>query len=243
MRFLILSDIHANIQALDAVLAAALTVGYDQVFVLGDIVGYGGDPAAALARTLALPIAAKVRGNHDKVAAGVEPASGFSGPARAAIEWTTSVLSADDLRALAELPQGPRNTDEDVVICHGAPYDEDAYVFGVANAARALECVSAHLCLFGHTHYAGAFGAYNVMEGDDATLELPRRASSWPTSGRWANRAMATRAPPTGCSTRRLVRCSSDAWTTTSRAPSPPCTKPLPPCITLPVRRRLTSKI
>src|SRR6185436_9557213 len=107
MRYLILSDIHANLQALDAVLKDAARAGYDAVLVLGDLVGYGGSPAEAIARTLALEPAAMVRGNHDKAAAGLDDASTFSLAARLAIEWTASVLGQPDRDRLAALPKGP----------------------------------------------------------------------------------------------------------------------------------------
>src|SRR5580704_17015683 len=73
MRYLILSDMHANRHALDAVLADASVVGYDAVLVLGDLVGYGADPGAVIDRTLELNPVAMIRGNHDKVAAGSSP--------------------------------------------------------------------------------------------------------------------------------------------------------------------------
>ena len=107
MRYLILSDLHANIHALEAVLADAGAIGYDAVLVLGDLVGYGADPSAVMARTLALEPVAMVRGNHDKVCAGIEPASLFNDVARRSIEWTANVLSTEELQALAELPKGP----------------------------------------------------------------------------------------------------------------------------------------
>ena len=94
MRYLIISDIHSNLQALEAVLKEATTVGYDQVIVLGDLVGYGGDPEAVIDRTLALEPAAIIRGNHDKVAAGIEPSSLFNDAARVSIEWTAKVLAS-----------------------------------------------------------------------------------------------------------------------------------------------------
>ena len=93
MRYLIISDMHANLQALDAVLADATRLGYDQTLVLGDLVGYGADPGAVIDRTLALEPLAIVRGNHDKVAAGLERATEFHDVARQSIEWTASVLT------------------------------------------------------------------------------------------------------------------------------------------------------
>src|SRR5215203_2233284 len=78
MRYLVLTDIHANLEALDACLADAKVRGYDRTLVLGDLVGYGGDPNAVIDRIKGLQPLAVVRGNHDKVACGLEPADGFN---------------------------------------------------------------------------------------------------------------------------------------------------------------------
>ena len=167
MRYLILSDIHSNLQALEAVLADASSYGYDQVVVLGDLVGYGADPAAVIERTMALTPAAMIRGNHDKVCAGLEPAVLFNEVARKSAEWTAETLSADQLQLLAALPKGPKRVVEGLEICHGAPFDEDYYVFDAPDAARAMDAATSRLCLFGHTHLPALF----------ATAEDPVRAN------------------------------------------------------------------
>ncbi|HVB38117.1 MAG TPA: metallophosphoesterase family protein [Vicinamibacterales bacterium] len=151
MRYLVLSDIHANLQALDAVLADARAVGYDRVVVLGDLVGYGADPNAVVERVRALDPAA-IRGNHDKVCSGVEPAHSFNMVARIAAEWTLNALTPDNRRYLAELPVGPRQIDDRFEICHGSPYDEDLYVFDEMEAQQSIRSATQPLCLFGHTH-------------------------------------------------------------------------------------------
>src|SRR5215470_17932616 len=100
MRYLILSDLHANLPALDAALADAKTVGYDEILVLGDLVGYGGDPAPVIDRTLALSTHWMIRGNHDKVCAGIESPVLFNDVARTAAEWTHEHLGPDYLAML-----------------------------------------------------------------------------------------------------------------------------------------------
>lgn len=157
MRYLVLSDMHANLHALDAVLADAAAIGYDAVLVLGDLVGYGGDPTAVVERTLALNPVAIVRGNHDKVAAGLEPAALFNDVARRAIEWTAQTLPASMIRALVALPQGPIVVTSALEICHGAPFDEDFYIFDTEDARRAMEVSTSPLCLYGHTHVPALF--------------------------------------------------------------------------------------
>jgi len=157
VRYLLLSDIHANIQALEAVLKDAAGAGYDAVLVLGDLVGYGADPQAVIDRTLALEPAAIIRGNHDKVCAGLEPADHFNDVARRSIEWTTGVLSAGALRTLAELPKGPCAVGDLIEISHGSPFDEDFYIFDTNDAARALDAAGARWSFFGHTHVPAIF--------------------------------------------------------------------------------------
>jgi predicted phosphodiesterase len=152
MRYLILSDMHGNKQALDAVLSDAATLGYDASLVLGDLVGYGADPAAIIDTTLALEPLAMIRGNHDKVCAGLEPATLFNDIARRSIEWTAGILSSEHLRLLADLPMGPALVVEGLEICHGTSFDEDYYVFDPDDARRAIDSAQGRLCLFGHTH-------------------------------------------------------------------------------------------
>jgi diadenosine tetraphosphatase ApaH/serine/threonine PP2A family protein phosphatase len=188
VRYLILSDIHANLQALETVLTHAGERGYDRVVVLGDLVGYGADPGAVIDRVVALSPAAMIRGNHDKVCAGIEEPINFNDTARESVEWTAKQLSQAQLEMLTLLPKGPKllaldplgmspATPPRIEICHGAPFDEDYYVFSTEDAARALEASSAPICFFGHTHVQGAFIANDPRDrpGDlgDGEIRLP----------------------------------------------------------------------
>lgn len=157
MRYLIISDIHANLEALDAVLAALTPLGYDEVLVLGDLVGYGADPNGVVDRVRALNPFRIIRGNHDKVAAGLEDGESFNTVARSAVQWTHDTLTAENRDYLVNLPPGPIVVDERIEICHGSPFDEDAYVFDELDSLRAFESSTRQLCLFGHTHVAVAF--------------------------------------------------------------------------------------
>jgi predicted phosphodiesterase len=152
MRYLVLSDIHGNLEALDAVLEKAHDWGHDAVLVLGDLVGYGADPNAVIERVQALAPLAIVRGNHDKVASGIEDADGFNLTARNAVQWTFDALTPAHREYLSSLPAGPALVDDLIEICHGTPYDEDTYVFDELDALRALETSRRPVCLFGHTH-------------------------------------------------------------------------------------------
>jgi diadenosine tetraphosphatase ApaH/serine/threonine PP2A family protein phosphatase len=157
LRYLILTDIHANLEALEVCLADAGRRTYDETLVLGDLVGYGADPNAVVERVQGLKPLAIVRGNHDKVACGLEQAEGFNSVARSAAKWTLDILTPEHRVWLAALPQGPHDVDDVVQICHGSPFDEDAYIFDELDAVRALKLSSRPLCLFGHTHYPITF--------------------------------------------------------------------------------------
>lgn len=157
MRYLVITDIHANLEALEVCLADAARRTYDETLVLGDLVGYGADPNAVCDRVKALKPLAMVRGNHDKVACGLEQAEGFNSVARNAARWTLENLTPENRNWLADLPQGPHDVDDLVQICHGSPFDEDAYIFDELDAVRALKLSSRPLCLFGHTHYPITF--------------------------------------------------------------------------------------
>ena len=180
MRYLILTDIHANLEALDACLSHARAQTYDETLVLGDLVGYGADPNAVVQRVQELAPVAIVRGNHDKVACGLEQPEGFNTVAKNAARWSLDVLAPAHREWLAALPRGPRLVDDLVEICHGSPFDEDAYIFDELDALRALKSSTRPLCLFGHTHYPITFelsdGALDSM-GQSASAEtrLPLR--------------------------------------------------------------------
>lgn len=154
MRYLVLSDIHSNLEALDAVLRASAAQRYDAVLVLGDLVGYGADPNAVVDRVRSLNPTAIVRGNHDKVAAGLDDAEDFNPMAKSAAQWTRESLTPQTLEFLRDLPAGPRIVDEAIEICHGSPLDEDLYVVADVDAARSIAVARTPVCLFGHTHVA-----------------------------------------------------------------------------------------
>jgi diadenosine tetraphosphatase ApaH/serine/threonine PP2A family protein phosphatase len=162
MQYLIISDIHANLEALEAAVAAAPPC--DHVLVLGDLVGYGADPNAVVDRIRAFPAATVIRGNHDKVAAGLEDATGFNHLARHAVEWTRTTLTAANREWIAALPPGPVLVDNIAEICHGTPYDEDVYLFDDMEARRAFRAMRRPICLFGHTHVPTVFRVNDNME-------------------------------------------------------------------------------
>jgi predicted phosphodiesterase len=161
MRYLVITDIHANLEALEACLEDAAQRAYDKALVLGDLIGYGADPNAVIERIRELAPLATVRGNHDKVVFGLEMAEGFNAVARAAAQWMLQVLTPENREWAAALPAGPTVVDALVQICHGSPYDEDAYIFDEHDARLALSTSARPLCLFGHTHYPVTFESYD----------------------------------------------------------------------------------
>jgi predicted phosphodiesterase len=161
VRILLLSDIHANLEALEACLAAAPS--FDALVNLGDIVGYGASPNEVTNRSRELG-KIFVRGNHDKAVAGVMPTDDFNPMAAAAALWTRQQLTAENLDWLRALPQGPvLLPDHDgVQLVHGSPNDEDEYVVTLGDAIAPLISQAAPLTFFGHTHLQGGFFANGV---------------------------------------------------------------------------------
>jgi diadenosine tetraphosphatase ApaH/serine/threonine PP2A family protein phosphatase len=98
-----------------------------------------------------------IRGNHDKVASGVESAEGFNHAARYAALWTHDQLTPANREFLTSLPPGPVVIDDLVEICHGSPDDEDEYIFEHVDAIEALRATTQQVCFFGHTHVAVAY--------------------------------------------------------------------------------------
>ena len=156
MRVLILSDIHSNLEALDACLAAA--PAYDEVVNLGDIVGYGASPNEAIDRSRAVG-KYFVRGNHDKASAGLMDLKDFNPVAGLAALWTRSQLTPENLAWLRDLPQGPLKIDglPDVQFVHGSPLDEDEYVVTLRDAIEPLVTAAIPVTFFGHSHLQGTF--------------------------------------------------------------------------------------
>lgn len=156
MRYLILSDIHANLDAFETVLEHAAGK-WDRVLVLGDLVGYGAEPEAVVNRVRELSPEVVIRGNHDKAACGIDDGSQFNTTARIAAMWTGEQLTPENLEYLRALPMGPVEIDSLTEICHGAPFDEDHYIFDGSDAVMAFQAAARPLCLYGHTHLPAIF--------------------------------------------------------------------------------------
>ena len=163
MRILILSDLHSNATALDAVLEAAKD-RWDLSVCLGDVVGYGPDPNSVTARLRELGTTT-IRGNHDKAVTGLMATEDFNPVAKAAVDWTRAELKPEHMAWLSALPKGPLETDG-ILLVHGAVQDEDEYVFTPEQALEGLLDSNAGVTFFGHTHHQGGFSY------QDAHLEI-----------------------------------------------------------------------
>jgi predicted phosphodiesterase len=148
MRIALLSDVHSNLPALDAVLAAAGAV--DAVWHLGDIVGYGPDPDGVVGRLREVG-ALGVRGNHDAAAAGGPEIDWFNPDARRAMEWTRGVIADETRDWLVALPE--RRTESGCAFVHGSPREPLwEYVTSVGVARDNFRVLEASIGLHGHTH-------------------------------------------------------------------------------------------
>ena len=178
MRLAVISDVHANLPALDRALQAVRRAGADQLVCLGDLVGYGPHPNACVARVAGLD-ALVVAGNHDlMVVDRMEPRA--SPLASRLLDWTRSVLDADARAYLTALPV-ERAVGEDIVMTHGGLGDPGRYVWAGAGAAAELQALArlapqARVLLAGHTHEALAFGerSRTQLAAGRGRVALPR---------------------------------------------------------------------
>ena len=167
MRYLILSDIHANWEALEAVLDRAAGQ-YEKIVCCGDLVGYGPDPNA-IVDWVRSNVAVVIRGNHDKAAVGLENLEWFNPVARIAAVWTQGELTAENGEYVRQLAKGPLAVDS-YQIAHGSPLDEDEYLVGGAEVAQAFAYLDRNVTFFGHTHVQGGFA---LMRGRGRMLHGP----------------------------------------------------------------------
>jgi predicted phosphodiesterase len=150
MRALLISDIHANIDALEAVLGAAPE--HDVVWNLGDVVGYGAAPNEVIERVRDLG-KTFVRGNHDRACCGQLSLEDFNPVASRAARWTRQVLTPEHIDWLQHMVRGPVTPDGPQVSCmHGSYLDEDEYLLSVRDARLPLKQAETRINFFGHTH-------------------------------------------------------------------------------------------
>jgi predicted phosphodiesterase len=178
MKYLIISDIHSNMEALSAVLGSVKRKKFDRVLVLGDLVGYGASPNQVVDTIRKLKSAVVIRGNHDKVASGIESGENFNRAALQSAQWTRKKLTPENRSYLLHLPQGPAEVEEEMLVSHGTPLDEDAYLFSDYDAYEVFQIMEFRLCFFGHTHLPVIYAVSNQRlftfrpSGDKVKVEL-----------------------------------------------------------------------
>lgn len=169
MRVLVISDIHANLTALEAVLEDAGK--FDTVWCLGDLIGYGPDPNECIERIRDLPELCCLAGNHDHAVLGLMPLSRFNYEAQAAVNWTQEILSEENRQYLSSLPltlmQDP------FLLAHGSPREPLwEYILDEHIAQRNFEYFQADYCLIGHSHIPLLF--FKPLDEDNVlSLAMP----------------------------------------------------------------------
>jgi predicted phosphodiesterase len=194
MRYLVLSDIHSNREALTAVLRFVRRKRFDRTIVLGDLVGYGADPNPIIDMVRSLKRAVIIRGNHDKVCSGLESGEMFNRIALVSAKWTQKKLVPHHRKWLAGLPRGPVDVDERFSISHGTPLDEDAYIFGEIEALNMFRFLKFPICFFGHSHFTS-----RTIPASDS--ECGRTPTTSLIPARSVSRGMGTSVPASGFST------------------------------------------
>lgn len=182
MRVLVLSDIHANLTALEAVLKDAGTV--DSTWCLGDLVGYGPDPNECIARVRMQPDLTCILGNHDAAALGRIPLESFNHDARRSIEWIQNVLTAESLAFLKDRPE--KVVVKNATLAHGSPRNPVwEYILDLNSAAQNFKHFDTQICLVGHTHLPIAYLEQEVV-GDfyDVRWLMPPIGEPFPITTR-----------------------------------------------------------
>jgi predicted phosphodiesterase len=171
MKYYILSDIHSNLEALEAVLDDAGRRGKGRFVILGDVIGYGASPNEVIERIRELEQPLLIRGNHDRVIRQDGMNDEFNAAAQAAVMWTKNLLSEESRRFIEALREGPIIVDDVFMAAHGTPLNEDDYIFSEYDAMDVFMKTDFRICFFGHTHYPIIF----VLEGDAVSYYFPRK--------------------------------------------------------------------
>ncbi len=173
MRILIISDVHANLSALDAVLVDAGQV--DAVWCLGDLVGYGPDPNECIQRIQQLPNLTCLEGNHDAAVSGKIDVAAFNSEARQGVLWTQSVIELQNLEFLHNLTS--HTLVDSVSLAHGSPREPIwEYVMDTRIASMNFDHFDTPFCFVGHSHFPIRFQKRN--EQGKAELSIPQVDSS-----------------------------------------------------------------
>jgi diadenosine tetraphosphatase ApaH/serine/threonine PP2A family protein phosphatase len=172
MRTLIISDIHANLAALDAVIADAGE--FEATWCLGDLVGYGPNPNECIDRIAQLPNLQCIMGNHDAAAVGMIEVEAFNPDARKTVLWTQGKLTPANQDYLKKLPE--RINLDYITLVHGSPYKPIwEYLLDTRSATVSFECFVTPYCFVGHTHLPVLY--YLPDDRQTAQLIVPEHVS------------------------------------------------------------------
>jgi diadenosine tetraphosphatase ApaH/serine/threonine PP2A family protein phosphatase len=175
LRYAIISDIHANVEAFESILGEIDDVSPDRIICLGDIVGYGASPNECVEIIKGLNITSLI-GNHDKAACGLTEPIDFNPAARQAALWTRKELTDDNKDYLKSLPEEDA---DGFMIVHGAPSDPDKYILSARDAADEFPLIGEkNLCFFGHTHVSIVYSLIGGSVGFSRARELQLTAGS-----------------------------------------------------------------
>ncbi len=171
MRYAIISDIHGNLEALESVLGECLKLKADKFLCAGDTVGYGASPQQCL-EAVKLLRADTVAGNHDWAVSGRVDPSYFTEDGRAAVVWTRSQVSFDDIEYLNKLPLVVKHTD--YALAHASLKDPGKfnYMSSVSRAYESFMLLEAPVCFVGHTHVPGIFLQRGEHTFEEVSLEV-----------------------------------------------------------------------
>lgn len=217
MRLAILSDIHSNLPALETVLADAEEAAVDEVWCLGDVVGYGAQPneCASLARERC---ALSLVGNHDLAALDELDISTFSPAASAAVRWTRETMSAETTEFLRGLE--PADTDREVALYHASPRDPVwEYVLWPDQAAECIRVQAKRVAFIGHSHVALFFALAEEGTGDEPAAARGAQAGAGTSldlgRGRWLINPGSVGQPRDGDPRAAWLELDTDAWRAT----------------------------
>ena len=172
MRYLVLSDIHANLAALEAVLAAVDLDSMDGIWCLGDVVGYGPSPNECIARLLEFPEHLCVAGNHDWAAISRIGIVEFNPSAQVACRWTGEELSGENAAYLASLPT--RIVEGKCILVHGSPREPIwEYIIYPSTAQLNFQFFDTQLCFVGHTHAPAIFREETPTQKFEISIPVP----------------------------------------------------------------------
>ncbi len=180
MRYILISDVHGNLEALNAVLAVVRKLEPYQLYFLGDVVGYGADPQACL-RDLQNEANLVLAGNHDLAVAGVIPSESFNPMACEVVRWTRRALEEDDVDTLSNLPLV--YIDGDYLFTHASPIEpmEFRYVRTLDDVGEIFSSIGQRFCFVGHTHLPvlvaknSRTGALEIVRQNRVTIKDGRR--------------------------------------------------------------------